>query len=148
MLSLNRLMPLGRERIICRVTLIMPVQYCCCCEWISDKLFASSLKGVSTFLAHTEFVSKQLCWEPSLDNRFLFPLQKGWKDISNDKHMEVDAQQRAFLVLEYLCDFFSHFVQTNITPAILLQINNWINSEDFDIQFIIITPSESILILN
>jgi len=44
-------------------------------------------------LLHTEFVSKQFCWEPSLCNRFLFTPQKGWKDISNDKHVEVDAQQ-------------------------------------------------------
>ena len=36
---------------------------------------------------------KQFCWEPSLGNRFLFPLQKGWRDISNDKHVDVDAQQ-------------------------------------------------------
>ena len=27
-------------------------------------------------------------------------------------------QRKAFLVLEYLCDFSSHFVQTKITPAI------------------------------
>jgi len=27
-----------------------------------------------------------------------------------------------------------------------LQINSWINSEDFDIKFIIVTPSESIFI--
>jgi len=30
----------------------------------------------------------------------------------------------------------------------LLQISSWINSKDFDIQFVIIIPSESILILN
>ena len=29
---------------------------------------------------------------------------------------------------------------------IFSQINSWINSEDFDIKFVIITPSESILI--
>jgi len=57
-------------------------------------------------------------------------------------------QRKAFLVLEYLCDFSSHFVQTKITPAIISQINSWINSKDFDIKFVIITPSESILILN
>jgi len=32
--------------------------------------------------------------------------------------------------------------------TILSQINSSINSEDFDIKFVIITPSESILILN
>jgi len=49
-------------------------------------------------------------------------------------------------VLEYLCDFFSHFVSTKITPVIFLQINSWINSINFYIKFVVITPSESILI--
>ena len=42
--------------------------------------------------------------------------------------------------------FFFSFRLTKITRAIFLQINSSINSEDFDIKFIIITPSESILI--
>jgi len=37
---------------------------------------------------------------------------------------------------------------SKITPAIFSQINSSIHSKDFDIKFVIISPSESILILN
>ena len=42
--------------------------------------------------------------------------------------------------------FFVSFHLNKNNPEICFQINSWINSEDFDIKFIIITPSESILI--
>jgi len=41
--------------------------------------------------------------------------------------------------------FFSFRLNKN-NPRDFLHINSWINSENFDIKFIIINPSESILI--
>jgi len=43
--------------------------------------------------------------------------------------------------------FFSFRLSKNNTRD-FSQVNNWTNSEDFDIKFVIITPSENILILN
>jgi len=44
--------------------------------------------------------------------------------------------------------FFVSFRLNKNNPAIFSQINSSTNSKDFDIKVVIITPSESILILN
>ena len=50
------------------------------------------------------------------------------------------------ILYQNLWNLSNYFVQTKITPAIFSQINSSINSEDFDIKFVFITPLESILI--
>ena len=44
--------------------------------------------------------------------------------------------------------FFYSFRLNKKNPAIFSQINSWTNSKDFDIKFVVITPSKSILIFS
>jgi len=55
---------------------------------------------------------------------------------------------KGIFVLEHLCHFSTHFIQTKIAPAIFSKINSSTNYEDFNINIVMITLSESILILN
>jgi len=62
-------------------------------------------------------------------------------------HHENLAAKGIFGVRVPLRFLFSFRLNKN-NPHDVLQINRWKNSKDFDIKFIIITPSESISILN
>jgi len=76
-----------------RIVIISTVQYCCCCEWISDKVFDSSSKGVSPFLASYRICFKTVLLGTESRKPLSISSSENLGDIWNDKHVEVDVQQ-------------------------------------------------------